>query len=91
MTPTWTVADRMRKARESAGYDVGQMAQLLGRHRNSISAYEHGRQAVDRPILLAYAQLTGVPLWWLEGADPPEDTVTLREQWPAIPYSSRAA
>ena len=69
--PTWTVADRLRKAREHAGLDQTELADLVGISRNTISNYERGQTAPKRPVLLAWSLATGVPRAWLEtGAEP---------------------
>lgn len=70
--PVWTVSDRLAKARETIGLTQEQMAGRIGVDRRSISKYE----TVGRPrmtVVLAYSQVTGVPVWWLEGGgDDPE-------------------
>lgn len=63
--PTWTIGDRMRKAREEAGISAKQMATRLDMHRNTISGYEHDRIEPKRPVLLVWARLTDVPVEWL--------------------------
>jgi transcriptional regulator with XRE-family HTH domain len=88
-SPAWTLGDRLRKARRTAGLSVDVMAHELGVTDRTVQNYESDRTPPKRSALLAYAQLTGVPLWWLEGDDPPGDTVTLREHW--CFRSSRAA
>lgn len=63
--PTWTVADRCRKARESAGYEQAQLADLIGVSRATISNYEGGRTQPRKIVLNAWAMATGVPVAWL--------------------------
>jgi transcriptional regulator with XRE-family HTH domain len=75
--PVWTIGERMSKARDFAGLDQTDMARTLGISRRSITRYE----TADTPppaILLAYAQVTGVPLWWLEGTEPPTENANDR-------------
>lgn len=70
--PAWTLPDRLRKARESAGLNQAALAEVTGMSRRSISAYETGDGAPRRPQLIAWAMATGVPLTWLEtGAESP--------------------
>ena len=38
-----TLGERIKIARERAGFDQGQLGDLLGVHRNTISAWEGGR------------------------------------------------
>ena len=69
--PTWSVADRLRKAREHAGLEQGQLADLIGISRNSVSNYERGARTARRPVLVSWALATGVPLAWLEHGQAP--------------------
>lgn len=63
--PEWTLADRLRKAREYAGLDQQEMADRIGISRRSVVNYEGGKHAPGRPVLLSMALATGVPLAWL--------------------------
>ena len=70
--PAWTVADRLRKAREHAGLEQAQLAADLGVSRNTVGNYEGGKVTPRRPVLVSWALRTGVPLSWLEtGAESP--------------------
>lgn len=69
--PEWTVGDRLRKAREFAGIGVEQMAERLGRQRNSITRWERS-SAVQLMVVKLYALETGVPVEWLVGDDAPK-------------------
>lgn len=51
--PTWTLGDRLRKARMHAGPDQGQLAEVTGIHRNTISSYEADRAIPRKPYLRA--------------------------------------
>lgn len=65
--PTFTIYDRLRKAREVSGLDQAALADAIGVTRASVSAYETGRVAKPRKIVLnAWALATGVPVQWLE-------------------------
>lgn len=83
--PQWTVGDRLRKARETAGIFVEEMATKVGRSRNSVTKYERAR-TVDVNIVRSYADLTDTPMeWLLTGHGPDEggpfpDGVTLRQR-----------
>lgn len=70
--PVWTLGDRLRKARVTAGLSVDAMADLLDVSRNTISNYEAERSHPRRATLIVWAQETGVPLSWLTG--PPLDS-----------------
>ena len=69
--PTWTLRDRLRKAREDAGLTQQQVADKLGTHRRSVVSWESGAIIPKRATVLAWAMTTGVPTWWLEGAESP--------------------
>lgn len=65
--PQWTPGDRLRKAREQAGYSQQELAENMGVARNTIGNYE--LDASERPrkiVLRAWALATGVDLRWLE-------------------------
>ena len=65
--PTFTIHDRLRKAREAAGLDQVQLADIIGMSRTSVSNYETGVMAKPRKIVVnAWALATGVPVQWLE-------------------------
>lgn len=66
MVPNWTVGDRLRKARELAGFSVNSMASELHVARNTIARWEHGRGGVPRTALMSYALVCEVPMGWLE-------------------------
>lgn len=67
MIPEWTMADRLRKARETTGMDAQTFAEHVGISRNTVSNYEQGRtHRISRPMLAAWSMATGVPLEWLE-------------------------
>lgn len=69
VVPEFTMADRLRKAREVAGLDQAQLASELGISRASVGNYEAGNTTPRRPTLLAYAMRTGVSLAWLTTGD----------------------
>jgi DNA-binding XRE family transcriptional regulator len=63
--PGWTVADKLRKARESAGFEQAALARELGVAKNTISNYERGAVTPRRSVVMAWAMATGVDLDWL--------------------------
>lgn len=65
--PTWSLGDRLRKAREHAGLTQEDMGAELDVSRRSIGAYESGTTPLKRPQLIAWALRTGVDLAWLAG------------------------
>ena len=59
------IADRLRKARELAGYDQSQMADLIDVSRATVSNYEHRH---TRPMInnvKMWALATGLPFEWI--------------------------
>lgn len=70
--PQWTPRDRLRKAREVTGLNQADFAHDLGVSRGTVKNYERGATAeYKRPVLLAWAMRSGVPLeWLLTGQDP---------------------
>ena len=71
--PSWTMADRLRKAREHAGLEQTELAELIGASRKTIGRAEGGA-AVRRTTLIAWAFACGVDLHWVEtGETPPSD------------------
>ena len=68
--PEWTLADRLRKAREMTGLSQQQFAEKLGVTRNTVGSAEKGG-TVRRITLNAWAMATGVPVEWLESGDSP--------------------
>lgn len=89
--PTWTVGDRLRKAREVTGLDQAHFGDAIGISRGSVSAFEVDRNFPRRIILNAWVLATGVPLEWIltgnvPGEPPAEPEATPR---PRRPYPRR--
>ncbi len=65
--PTWTPGDRLRKARESQGLTQAQLADLIGVSQRTVARAEEStsEHLPKRPVLVAWAIGTGVPLSWL--------------------------
>lgn len=53
--PSWTFADRMRKARIDAGLTAQQIADAIGISRKSVTNYESGETKPLKPILAAWS------------------------------------
>lgn len=70
--PTWTLGERLQKARVWAGIDAEDMAGLFFRHRNTISNWETGKTRPSARVLEKWSETTNVPRWWLLGEEPPE-------------------
>ncbi|WP_308188462.1 helix-turn-helix domain-containing protein [Agromyces humatus] len=64
--PQWTIADRLRKARESAGLEQTELAAAAGISRATISTAECGRSVPHRSTVRAWAQVCGVSREWVE-------------------------
>jgi transcriptional regulator with XRE-family HTH domain len=72
----WTVGDRLRKAREDSHIGVEEMANRLGRQRNSIRRWERSA-IVQRMVITVYALNTGVRASWIESGCDPADTTSI--------------
>lgn len=59
------LGDRIRKAREHAGYDRQTFAELVGIHRDTLAKYEETGRA-KRSALISVAWNSRVRLEWLE-------------------------
>jgi transcriptional regulator with XRE-family HTH domain len=71
--PSWTVADRFRKAREIRGLSQMEMAEQTGMSRRTISAIETGDKTPGTKEFNLWQLITGVPRAWLETGDAPHD------------------
>lgn len=71
--PTFTMGDRLKKARESAGLEQGAFAEMIGISKSSVSNYERDNTRPRIIVLRAWAMATGVPMEWLQtGKEPPQ-------------------
>jgi len=69
--PEFTIGDRLRKARQLTGLEQAEFAAEVGISRGTVRNYELEAVKPRRPVLVAWAFRTGVPLAWLEtGARP---------------------
>ena len=71
VVPAWTLADRLRKAREAAGHNQAQLAELIDSSKRSVARYEAGESEPRRHMLLAWAMATGTNMQWLETGEAP--------------------
>ena len=69
--PSFTVADRLRKAREVTGLDQAEFADRAGLSRTGVSKAERGESAPRRSTLKLWALASGVPLLWIETGEAP--------------------
>lgn len=69
--PQWSLADRIRKAREYAGQSQSELSELAGYSRATIANIEQGKSTARRGQLIAIAFATGVDLNWLETGNTP--------------------
>ena len=73
MIPTWTLADRFRKARETRALSQSEMAEQTGISRRTISAIETGDKVPGVKEFNLWQMITGVPRIWLETGEAPHD------------------
>ena len=79
--PTWTLGNRLWRARRHADLTQQQLAERLGVGLKSIKDYEGDRRRPKRGVLLGWAVTCQIDPTWLEhgdGADDSEDGVTSR-------------
>lgn len=69
--PEWTIADRLRKARESAGYGQTDFAAHTSMARATISAAENGHRVPSKANMRLWAMATGVPFEWIVNGETP--------------------
>ncbi|RXZ51919.1 helix-turn-helix domain-containing protein [Agromyces binzhouensis] len=65
--PAWSLADRLRKAREEAGLEQAELAEIAGLSRATISAAENGHRRPAKATIAMWALATGVSRDWLAG------------------------
>lgn len=65
ITPTWDMADRLRKARETAGLTQTEMAERLSVSRSTVVNYEQRHTRPLAAIRKAWADACGVSDEWL--------------------------
>lgn len=78
--PTFTLLDRLRKAREHAGLTQAAFAEKVGVSTVTYSRYESGARNVPDEVVERAAEATGVPLDWFyqdDAAPPPSNSPNL--------------
>jgi transcriptional regulator with XRE-family HTH domain len=74
--PTWTLGDRIRKARLTTGMNQREFAPLIGVKPGSLAAWESDHSVPRNMLAVArrIAGLTGIPAAWVLGLDdgPPD-------------------
>ena len=68
---TFTLGNRLAKARKAAGLTQEQMAERLGLGSRSIARYEGDRVTPYEAIVIAWSVVTGAPLEWLHTGEMP--------------------
>jgi transcriptional regulator with XRE-family HTH domain len=65
--PAFTIADRMRKARQDKGYERADLARMMGVEANTVSRWENhwGENPPPHRRLVEWADICEVPLAWL--------------------------
>ncbi len=71
-TLQWTLGERLAKARRRRRWSQQEMADRLGIGRRSIVRYEDDQAIPSLAVVIAWAQVTSVPLSWL--LDEPTDS-----------------
>jgi transcriptional regulator with XRE-family HTH domain len=64
------LAERLREARKLAGLSQGNVANMLGLHRPSVSEIEAGNRRVSADELARFAEIYDVSIVWLLGEAP---------------------
>lgn len=72
--PTWTLQDRIRKAREHAGLKQAALAEMIPVARNTLSRWESGAFKPSSDDLDRLAEITAVDRTWLETGIEPATT-----------------
>lgn len=75
MSPEFDLADRIRKARELHGWDIGRMADEINVSRSSVSGWERRKHQPHHKNLVDIAEATRVSLAWLTGTEQPTPAV----------------
>lgn len=71
--PVIGVQHRLRIAREFAGLEQADLAEMVGISRTSVSNAESGKTRPRKITLNAWALATGVPVTWLQTGEAPAD------------------
>lgn len=66
MVPAWTMGDRLRKARLHNGWTVAEFARLALCSEKTVNNYEADKVRPRALLVSKWADVTRVPLEWLE-------------------------
>lgn len=66
---TFTLGNRLAKARKAAGLTQEQIGERLGLGARSIARYENDHATPYEAIVIAWSVVTGAPIEWLHGDD----------------------
>lgn len=72
VVPAWTAGDRLRKAREHAGYSQGALSELIDVSTRSIQKYEGDKYPPKRHVVVSWSLACGVPVQWLVDGSVPD-------------------
>lgn len=82
--PQWTLGDRLRKARETAGVTVEEMAADIGRSDRTVRNYESDATTAPLLVIRQYGFRCQVSFEWLAGSGggggADTQAVTIRKQ-----------
>jgi transcriptional regulator with XRE-family HTH domain len=72
--PTWTLGDRLRKARTLAGFQREYFARIFSCDAKTVGNYENDKTRAPKLVVREYALRCGVPMHWLlTGNEPGPD------------------
>ncbi|MDH5541922.1 MAG: helix-turn-helix transcriptional regulator [Nitrospinota bacterium] len=75
------IKDRLKEAREKAGFNQSDIAYKTGVHFNTVLNYEKGRRQPDADYLYKLVKITNCdPTWLLTGEEPERLAVTPEEK-----------
>jgi transcriptional regulator with XRE-family HTH domain len=88
VVPVWTLADRLRKARQFSGLTPEELAERIGVTDRTVRNYETGKPPRAAAVKL-WAFATGVPLDWLLGTTDSDEGGSTPSTW--TPLMARQA
>jgi transcriptional regulator with XRE-family HTH domain len=75
LVPEFSFGDRLRKARELAGFDRTELGEALGIHRQTIARYEADQARPTSSVVVVWGLITQVDLSWIQtGVCTPRDS-----------------
>ena len=72
--PRFTLGHRLALARENAGMEQSEIADVIGTSRATVSNYERGVSIPGKLVINAWAVTTNVPVEWLKTGVEPADS-----------------